>query len=445
MSFRLSPRTTLTILLNEPCFSDQTISFGQESIIKVNRFILAAHSTYFRSLWFSESIDKSGNFKDFSHLPVNHNVSFSFIKSFYGQKFTLNPSNSFQFYYLTHYFQVDKLFYLVETHLNTHHVTWAWVKSFIKDAVEKYDLRALEFVGPFLSKIDDILIDDVMAISTEGFKILFKYCTSTQSLSWLIKSMVDRIIHSPNFEMDCIDLDSFSNILNTCSFEVLTFKQWDEILFVPFKDELQSYITSFLLKVQDHCLDPNASSVIPTQLSQVKSDGEHFKQTITHSQLGSQSNLIRFSQTRKHSELQVSEDRTRVLYTWYKWRNILGENPLLPGNVYTWKLKYQGSSNCLWVGVIDESNFRDSGRVFTEAYCFANGGGVTGSLSGERAQWKSGEVLEINVNLIHYTITIRSVGNSSIDFTGTLPRVNSGNYYPFATLYCSDQVLEIVE
>ncbi|KAL0251099.1 hypothetical protein GEMRC1_000313 [Eukaryota sp. GEM-RC1] len=207
MSFSLPPAETISIILEEPSICNQTITFGEESI-EVPRIILAAHSTYFRSLWFLEFGDRDENPIDFSHLPVDSNNFLAFIKSFFGRSFTLNENNAYDFYFLVHYFQVDKLIVQVENYLNTNLITWAWLKPFIKEADERNDLRALEFVGPFFSKIDDLVIDDVMAITTEGLKTLCKYCTSTQSQSWFVKSMVESILNHS------FDLNEFLNVLN---------------------------------------------------------------------------------------------------------------------------------------------------------------------------------------------------------------------------------------
>ncbi|KAL0250788.1 hypothetical protein GEMRC1_000002 [Eukaryota sp. GEM-RC1] len=241
MSFSLPPAETLSIILDEPSLCNQTISFGEESI-EVNKSVLAAHSTYFRSLWFLEFGDKHDNPIDFSHLPVSSDNFFLFIKSFFGKSFTFDESNAYNFFYLVHYFQVDKLIDQFENHLNTHLMTWAWLKPFIKEADERNDLRALEFVGPFFSKIDDLVIDDVMEITTEGLKTLVKYCISTQSQSWFIKSMVESILNQS------FDLNEFLNILNSCSIEAFSFQQWDEFLFVPLKDldELEADLMKFL-------------------------------------------------------------------------------------------------------------------------------------------------------------------------------------------------------
>ncbi|KAL0251088.1 hypothetical protein GEMRC1_000302 [Eukaryota sp. GEM-RC1] len=101
---------------------------------------------------------------------------------------------------------------------------------------------------------------------------------------------------------------------------------------------------------------------------------------------------------------------------------------------------------CSFVGVIDESEFSVDGECYENGHGTFNGGAlVHGCLSGSTTQWNPGELLEISVDLINYTLTIKSVSNSSINLTGTLPRLSSGNYYPFALLYDSDHELEIVE
>ncbi|KAL0228624.1 hypothetical protein GEMRC1_013244 [Eukaryota sp. GEM-RC1] len=454
MSFCFLPTETLSSLLNEPCFSDQTIFFGEESI-KVNKSILALHSTYFRSLWYMDFADKHENPIDFSHLPIDVISFFSFIKSFYGKSFILTEDNAYHFYYLAHYFQVDKLIQHVENHLNTHLVTWAWLKPFIKEADERNDLRALQFVGPFLSKIDDLLIDDVMVITTEGFKILSEYCTCTQSLTWFIKSFVESILNQSFY------LSEFLNILNCCSIEALSFLQWDEFLFVPLKDveELKSDLMKFLFtRVKNLCVnslvkensdlkEQNSNTTII--ISDLESHG--LNSAVVQSQLVSQSvyqsKMIKFSQSKMSSLLQLSEDQKRVIVGSgsNQWRNILGEDPLLLGNAYTWKLRYQGTTDSLYVGVIDESKFSVGSWCYSQGHCLSIGGSVYGCLSGNAVQWNPGEVLEINVNLIIHTLTIKSVGDSSINLTGTLPRLSSGNYCLFASLYYSDHVLEIVE
>ncbi|KAL0251701.1 hypothetical protein GEMRC1_000913 [Eukaryota sp. GEM-RC1] len=349
-----------------------------------------------------------------------------------------------------------------------------------------------------------------MAITTEGLQTLSKFCTSTQSQSWFIKSMVESVLNQS------FDLNEFLNILNSCSIEAFSFQQWDEFLFVPLKnvEELEADLMKFLftrvknlyfdslvkevselttkcshlennnsafyslttdlkteihdLKAENSQLKTNNSdlsgqiSSLTTdiqnlttknsyEIAKLKQEIEQLKKTTTETQVVSQSvpqsKVIRFCPTKKHSQLQVSGDRKRVVIGsgGIVDRNILGEDPLLPGNEYTWKLRYQGHTSNLFVAVIDESKFSVEGRCYENAHGFVNSNHVWGCLSGNKTQWNPGELLEINVNLINHTLTIKSVSNSSINLTGTLPRLSSGNYYPYALLWHSDHVIEIVE
>ncbi|KAL0251112.1 hypothetical protein GEMRC1_000326 [Eukaryota sp. GEM-RC1] len=504
MSFSLPPTETLSVILDDPSLCNQTITFAEESI-EVNKFILAALSTYFRSLWFLEFGDRDENPIDFSHLPVHSNNFLAFIKSFFGRSFTLNENNAYDFYYLVHYFQVDKLILQVENHLNTNLVTWAWLKPFIKEADERNDLRALEFVGPFFSKIDDLVIDEVMEITTEGLKTLSKYCTSTQSQSWFVKSTVESILNQS------FDLNEFLNVLNSCSIEALSYSQWDEFLFVPLKDveELEVDLMKFLftrvknlyfdslvkevsdlkeevseltlqnfeLTTKNSDLESNNSDLntlttdltteihyLKTTISELETNNarlttdiqnltttnsyeiaklkqeiEQLKKSTTETQLVSQS-------VPQSKGLDSPQLRNILSYNGgHGVRHILGEDPLLPGNEYTWKLRYQGLTGGLVVGVIDESKFSVESNCYQKGHCSSNCGLVWGCLSGNKTQWNPGELLEISVNLINHTLTIKSVSNSSINLTGTLPRLSSGNYYPYAYMYYSKHVVEIVE
>ncbi|KAL0251102.1 hypothetical protein GEMRC1_000316 [Eukaryota sp. GEM-RC1] len=334
-----------------------------------------------------------------------------------------------------------------------------------------------------------------MAITTEGLKTLCKYCTSTQSQSWFIKSMVKSILNQS------FDLNEFFNVLNSCSIEAFSFQQWDELLFFLFTRVKNLYFDSLVKEVSDlkeevsdlniqnselttKCSNlENNNSDLTTEISHLKTtisdlgtnnaglttdiqnltttksnkitklqqEIEQLKKITTETQVVCQSvpqsKVIRFSPTKKHSQLQVSGDRKRVDVGSgdYVVRNILGEDPLLPGNLYTWKLRYQRVTSGLVVGVIDESKFSVDGSCWNSAHCFHNGNSVWGCLSGNKTKWNPGELLEISVNLINHTLTIKSVSNSSINLSGTLPRLSSGNYYPYVLLYHGNHELEIVE
>ncbi|KAL0251472.1 hypothetical protein GEMRC1_000685 [Eukaryota sp. GEM-RC1] len=126
-----------------------------------------------------------------------------------------------------------------------------------------------------------------MAITTEGFKTLVKYCTSTQPQSWFIKSMVESILNQ-NF-----DLNEFLYILNSCSIEAFSFQQWDEFLFVPLKDveELEADLMKFLFtKVKNLYFDSlvkevsdlkEENSELTTENHDLNTEVFHLKTTIS--------------------------------------------------------------------------------------------------------------------------------------------------------------------
>ncbi|KAL0251935.1 hypothetical protein GEMRC1_001147 [Eukaryota sp. GEM-RC1] len=217
--------------------------------------------------------------------------------------------------------------------------------------------------------------------------------------------------------------------------------------------DLNTTVSDLSTHISDLTTDfQNLTATNSYEIAKLKQENEQLKKTITETQLMSQSvpqsKVIRFSPTKKHSQLQVSGDRMKVFVGsgGNVIGNILGEDPLPPGNEYTWKLRYQGTTCSLIVGVIDESQFSVEGRCYDYAHCFENDcDRITGCLSGNKTKWNPGELLEINVNLVNYSLTIKSMSNSLINLTGPLPRLSSGNYYPYATLWRDDHVLEIVE
>ncbi|KAL0237825.1 hypothetical protein GEMRC1_012299 [Eukaryota sp. GEM-RC1] len=178
----------------------------------------------------------------------------------------------------------------------------------------------------------------------------------------------------------------------------------------------------------------NLTTTMSNEITKLQQEIEQLKKTATETQLVSQSTMIRFSQTRKHSELQVSGDQ-KELFT-----------EVVMGTEVSWEKThfFQGNTGVLVVGVVDESEFLVS-SCYASAHCIYSHGGGSGCLSGNKTKWNPGELVEINVNLINHTLTIKSVRNSSINLVGTLPRLSSGNYYLYAHLFHSDQLLEIVE
>ncbi|KAL0235769.1 hypothetical protein GEMRC1_002351 [Eukaryota sp. GEM-RC1] len=229
MKLFLSSTDTITSLFSDSSLSDQTLIFGEE-VLQVNKNILASNSQFFRSLWYLEFEDKYENPLNFSHLKI-----------MYGFQVDVTQNNSYDLFYLAHYFMVEKLVNKVEQILfeNFHDMTW--IEEFLSRADENQDLRAIEFVGPFLDKVKDINVANEINLSACSIKLLTKVCTTNQSLSWMIRSVVCSIKNS-NFE-----LSHLSNILNLANVNLLSFKEWEEFILSPLSDipELEQTLKDF--------------------------------------------------------------------------------------------------------------------------------------------------------------------------------------------------------
>ncbi|KAL0242432.1 hypothetical protein GEMRC1_004995 [Eukaryota sp. GEM-RC1] len=406
MTISISPTSTLNTILEESFLSNQTLVVEDVSI-DVNKSVLASSSTFFRSLWFLEFADKNENPLDFSNLNVDADVFLSFIKSFYGQSFTLTNTTLYCFFYLSHYFQVETLIEQVEAQLQDHLQQWSWLKEFIKEADQRDDFRALEVAGPFFSKTSDLLIDDVM---------------------------------------------------------LFPFNQWEEFLFVPLNDvkEVESiliafhfkklkrfYVDSLVDRIQE--LETEKGVIVndyETKIIDLQSELDDVKSQV----IKLENSTILFSTSRKHPRLVVSSDQKTLTVNGSDSfvRNILGDKPLLPGNVYTWKVTYSGCKpGCLVVGVIDEGVFSpDTNCHGGNCHGVINNSTNCGRVCGSLARWDPHQVLEFTANMIDCTLSIKAIGNNcSINLSGTLPTISScdRNYYPFFRSSYPNIVVQLID
>ncbi|KAL0209814.1 hypothetical protein P9112_009898 [Eukaryota sp. TZLM1-RC] len=127
---------------------------------------------------------------------------------------------------------------------------------------------------------------------------------------------------------------------------------------------------------------------------------------------------------------------------------IRGDEPLKHGSVHKWRVSYQGGNQGgnqgLVIGVIAGKKFYSSRISSFDVYgCF--NGGIPLNTSGTCTKWEEGDVIEITVDLVNYTINLKEVGSGYIDFNGELPRLDGDSYYPYCSLLYPDQKLYIVE
>ncbi|KAL0232644.1 hypothetical protein GEMRC1_011391 [Eukaryota sp. GEM-RC1] len=132
---------------------------------------------------------------------------------------------------------------------------------------------------------------------------------------------------------------------------------------------------------------------------------------------------ICFSQTQKSSFFSISDDKLTLTNTTYavRWRNALGDHPLTPKKVYTWRVKYKGHTSRLCVGVVDERKFNEDGWCRGSAHCFRNCNSVYGNLTGQGDVWNADEVLEIVADMRTNFFTIQSIDCNKINLSCKLP------------------------
>ncbi|KAL0235049.1 hypothetical protein GEMRC1_001631 [Eukaryota sp. GEM-RC1] len=155
---------------------------------------------------------------------------------------------------------------------------------------------------------------------------------------------------------------------------------------------------------------------------------------------------VEFSVTQRHPELTVNVTKNNVKVSGKSetYRNILGSKPLLPDSVYQWKVRYRGNPRGFRVGVIDEKKFTVDGKCFDLAHCVSSSNMSYGCLSDLSAEWKPGQVLEVTADMVLHILTVKSVADSTINVTGTLPTLGSGSYYPYFYLWRPEQELFLV-
>ncbi|KAL0209799.1 hypothetical protein P9112_009883 [Eukaryota sp. TZLM1-RC] len=122
------------------------------------------------------------------------------------------------------------------------------------------------------------------------------------------------------------------------------------------------------------------------------------------------------------------------------YQQIRGDKPLKHGSVHKWRVRYQGDDGGFAIGVIAGKKFDSSRFNHSDVYGCHNGSGEPFNTSGTTSQWKQGDVIEITVDLVNYTINLKEVGSGYIDLNGELPRLDGDFYYPyFAFGYSSTQ------
>ncbi|KAL0209795.1 hypothetical protein P9112_009879 [Eukaryota sp. TZLM1-RC] len=177
-------------------------------------------------------------------------------------------------------------------------------------------------------------------------------------------------------------------------------------------------------------------------------DSTKFGEPKTTSNVAQSFGGVVFSKEYKHDLVVVSDNglvaESRVYPFFVCDQPIRGDKPLKHGSVHKWRVRYKGRDSNLVIGVIAGKKFDSSRFNRSDVYgCHCNGQPL--NTSGTRTQWKQGDVIEITVDLVNYTINLKELGSGYIDINGELPRLDDDSYYPVFNMYWANHRLFIVE
>ncbi|KAL0208243.1 hypothetical protein P9112_010830 [Eukaryota sp. TZLM1-RC] len=464
---------TLNKLLSDATYSDEIIFFKGQTF-DVTKAILATNSKYFTSLWYTECRENGENLLDVSNLPVSSETFSAFISSFYDVPMNVTPSNVYEIFYLAKHFQCDHLDSLLMEFLPSVLVQWEWVSQFLVNSNAQSNLKALKFVGPFVSKIDGLSTKSGITFNNSFIKPLLPFCKCSSSLQWFLKSLIVSI--------QSLTKEELESILNILDVESLCFKYWEDLLLKPldcfeeFTDVLMKFhykklrplffetLSAENLKLRgeldqanqaieekDLVIEEREQQLVQKeeQIVLLKKELDEVKGEVQSKAIQNNSNLS-FGTSRKHPNLSVLNGGRKVVNndTNWHWQNILGESPLLPGKVYKWRISYsslQSDSDSLMIGILPGNHFSEGGEVCcnTNAHCFYNAANnfVQSSRNGK---WKAGEILEVTVDLVNNCITIKKENDSAFNCSRSITPLSGDNYYLVGCFLFQNSSIELL-
>ncbi|KAL0251085.1 hypothetical protein GEMRC1_000299 [Eukaryota sp. GEM-RC1] len=189
--------------------------------------ILATNSKFFANLWYLEFKDKDENPLDLSDLPVTIDSLTSILRGFYDLPFTVTKVNAYDLFYLSHYFQADKIPELLCSVLKKKFQSWDWVVNFIVGADKLEDKRALEYVGPHLNEFKTDCDYELPLLSPSSLSVLLPFCSTSVSHRFYVKCLVMSYVENQ------LDKERLYEFLNSMNVELLSVSDWNELLLRP--------------------------------------------------------------------------------------------------------------------------------------------------------------------------------------------------------------------
>ncbi|KAL0233325.1 hypothetical protein GEMRC1_012070 [Eukaryota sp. GEM-RC1] len=434
MSISQSATETLANINRDHLLTNQTLSFGGQSI-NVNKSVIAANSRHFRNLWFASQNVKAENPLDLSDLDIDGTSFFDFVRSLCGIEVNVTDTNAYQLYYLAYRFQVSNMINKLESLLPICFKDWTFFKKFLLEVDDRKDFDALEFLGIHIDSVRDISLDDIPHLRTQTLMLIAKHCRSNQAQAWFIKCVVEL------YHVEEITVTKFSDLLDLATIKALSFQEWELYLFHPLEKfaELKTFLMEFhFSKMKKHIYDElllenqQLKSMLHTQSPPpvVGKSRRHqamsgslppLKQSKSERSSSVEVHDILFSNVLIHPDLQVSDNQKKAFFCNSSGsKHLLGAEPLSPGYVYKWRMASSTHLSGIAMGVIERSLFdADDRNCSRDAHCYGAEGHKNGCLKGNCSKWKRGTVIGITVDLIEYTLVIRSVNNRTISLLVT--------------------------
>ncbi|KAL0233026.1 hypothetical protein GEMRC1_011773 [Eukaryota sp. GEM-RC1] len=363
-----SPASTLDIILTERCFSDQILLF-RGVVIPVNTFVLAVHSNFFKRLWFgSPSVEKRVNPFDLSYLDVDLTSLSHVIHYLYGIGVPFHGTNNYQLLFLAKYFEIPNLISRISSLVPLSFNEWPLFLKFLAEADQNNDESAIEFIGRYLSSLDEIDLDNLPTLRNQTLISLNECCQSKQSQSWFLKTMVNSYLKQR------ITLDQFSKLLQNADIDLIPALDLENSLFTQLQahTELTPLLMEFHFSrlrgklVEENqqlqsLLNSQSSSLVrespqSTALPALEPPLKLAKVEELESDLV-ESNDILFSNVFNFLELEVSDDQKKLTFSGPTVKkNCMGQPSLLPGVVYTWNITFKSQNAAgVIVGIIPKS------------------------------------------------------------------------------------------
>ncbi|KAL0206494.1 hypothetical protein P9112_001801 [Eukaryota sp. TZLM1-RC] len=410
MRFELSGTDTLNKLYASQKLSDHTLLFHEHSF-KVHRNLLATQSSFFDQCFTFGYADQYEHEHDLSELPIDIEIFESFIKLFYGFPVTLTLSNVYHYYYCARYFGVPSLLESTLSLMKNNANLPEFMCPLLGQAQEWNDLQVFEAINGKQEDLDlKVAINNLFSkinkpmeplnIKPDTFQLLAPSSRNNQCLTeWLALSLVKSASADEKRWTGAVVEEALGALdLEVVSLEII----YDSLLLPLYKPEdLEDLLDKFGGKV-----------VLP--LFRKNMERESNKREQEEGKLLEGNTQILFSQRKKSSNINVSDDQRTITRTTGSNGGIVGSEVLENGRIHRYQVSVDETGDyTAYIGAVCLSNFCPSDTtVGCGHWCGSDA--LLLNLNGSIGRWHKGDVFSVTVDLITNRITINNNRNFDV-------------------------------